>query len=201
MMSIDSTLSEDNSIDAIIAPYKEQLQEQIDVVIGFSPMFLEKKRPSSILGSFMAEAIHETAEASIDKHIDYCLLNYGGIRSTLDSGKITIGEVYELMPFENEIVILVLNKKQMDSLFKQIADKGGEPFVDHLWEGKSAYHVMNQSVYSLATSDYVANGGDNYTILTEAIERIETGIKVRDGIINYITNHNPIPTEYKPKKN
>ncbi|MGB1039180.1 MAG: 5'-nucleotidase C-terminal domain-containing protein [Bacteroidia bacterium] len=187
-------------IDKIIEPYTMNMAESMNEVIGFCPQFLEKKRPHSILGSFMAEAVHNAASKKVDFSIDFCLLNYGGIRSTLDSGDITIGEVYQLMPFENEIVILRLNSLQLDSLYTIIELKGGEPFVSHQWEGKTAYHVMNQNVFYIATNDYIANGGDNYTILTQAEERIETGIKIRDGLISYIKEHNPIPMDYQPSK-
>jgi 2',3'-cyclic-nucleotide 2'-phosphodiesterase (5'-nucleotidase family) len=57
---------------------------------------------------------------------------------------------------------------------------------------------MNRTVYKVATNDYMANGGDNYTILTEALERINTGIKIRDGLITYIKANNPIPLTYLP---
>ncbi|MGK0368694.1 MAG: hypothetical protein ACJAYZ_000559 [Bacteroidia bacterium] len=47
----------------------------------------------------------------------------------------------------------------------------------------------------------MANGGDNYSILSQALERIDTGIKVRDALISFVKNNNPIPLEYKPSKN
>lgn len=201
VLSLDSTLSESSKINQLITPYKAGLQAEMDVVIGYSPMFLEKKRPSSILGDFMAEAIYFVAKESLDMPIDYCLLNYGGIRSTLDSGEITVGDIFELMPFENEIVVLVLDKFQMKELFKQINANGGEPFANHLIDNKTQNDVMYQNTFSIATSDYIANGGDNYTILTKAIERRETGIKVRDGLMTYIKQHNPIPVDFQPSKN
>jgi 2',3'-cyclic-nucleotide 2'-phosphodiesterase (5'-nucleotidase family) len=197
---VTQTIPEDAKIAKIISPYKEGMSKAMDEVIGFCPAFLEKKRPNSILGDFMAEATFQAA-ASTGERIDFCLLNYGGIRSTLDSGDITVGEVYELMPFENEITILTLSKSQMDTLFKIIEDKRGEPFANHLWKDQTACHVMNRSAYRLATNDYMANGGDNYTILTKALERIDTGIKIRDGLITYIKANNPLPLTYLPSKN
>lgn len=199
-LNIRDNQTGDEKIDKIIEPYTLNMAESMNEIIGFCPQFLEKKRPHSILGSFMAEAVHAAASKEVEFPIDFCLLNYGGIRSTLDSGEITIGEVYQLMPFENEIVILRLNSAQMDSLNAIIELKGGEPFANHQWKGKTAYHVMNQNVFYLATNDYIANGGDNYTLLTHAEERITTGIKIRDGLISYIKEHNPLPMDYQPSK-
>ncbi|MFT7379432.1 MAG: 2',3'-cyclic-nucleotide 2'-phosphodiesterase (5'-nucleotidase family) [Bacteroidia bacterium] len=61
--------------------------------------------------------------------------------------------------------------------------------------------MLNRTAYRVATNDYMANGGDNYSILTEALERIDTGIKIRDALITFVKNNNPIPLEYKPSKN
>lgn len=199
-IAIDSTIVENDKVKSMIEPYTQNMAAAMDEVIGFSPAFLEKKKPTSILGSFMAEAVYQAASATGER-VDFCLLNYGGIRSTLDSGEITVGEVFKLMPFENEITILTLSKVQLDTLFKIIAAKGGEPFVDHLWKDQTAYHILNRTAYRVATNDYMANGGDDYSILTEAPERIDTGIKIRDALITFVKNNNAIPLEYKPSKN
>jgi 2',3'-cyclic-nucleotide 2'-phosphodiesterase (5'-nucleotidase family) len=194
---IAENIAADAKIAEMILPYTEGMSKAMDEVIGFCPAFLEKKKPTSILGSFMAEATYQAAIAT-GEHIDFCLLNYGGIRSTLDSGEVTIGEVYQIMPFENEISILTLSRAQMDTLFTIIEDKGGEPFANHSWKDQTTYQLMNSTTYKLATNDYMANGGDNYAILTEALKRIDTGIKIRDGLITYIKANNPIPLTYLP---
>lgn len=194
---VSADIAADAKIAEMILPYTKGMSKAMDEVIGFCPAFLEKKKPRSILGDFMAEATYQAAVATGER-VDFCLLNYGGIRSTLDSGEITIGEVYQIMPFENEISILTLSKAQMDTLFKIIEDKGGEPFADHVWKDQTAYQNMNRTTYRVATNDYMANGGDNYAILTEALERIDTGIKIRDGLITYIKANNPIPLIYLP---
>ncbi len=199
-INISAFLTEDEAISSIMEPYKKGMSETMNEVIGFCPAFLEKKKPSSILGSFMAEATFQAAKATGER-VDFCLLNYGGIRSTLDSGDITIEEVFKIMPFENEITILTLSKTQMDTLFKLQAQKGGEPFVNHLWTDQNSYNMMNGTTFRLVTNDYMANGGDNYTVLTEALERIDTGIKIRDGLITYITANNPLPLTYKSSTN
>ena len=196
---IAKEMAADAKVTDMIRPYKTGMSESMNEVIGFCPAFLEKKKPKSILGDFMAEATFQAAAATGER-VDFCLLNYGGIRSTLDLGEITIGEVYQLMPFENEISILTLSKAQMDTLFHLITQKGGEPFADHLWKDQTAYHIMNRTSYRIATNDYMANGGDNYSLLTRASERIDTGIKIRDGLITYIKANNPLPLIYLPSK-
>ena len=55
-------------------------------------------------------------------------MNNGGLRTTLAKGKITRGDIYKVMPFENELVILELNKTDFIGLLHYITASGGEPF-------------------------------------------------------------------------
>jgi len=167
-------------------------------VIGHSPSFVEKKKPSSALGNFMADAVMESA-LKVYPLSTICILNYGGIRSTLDSGDITMGDIFQIMPFENEIVILKLNTTYIDSLQNFITTKGGEPMSDNINSLKQV--VMNdQDYFYLVTSDYMANGGDNYLFLIHATERINTGIKIRDALIAYVKIHQHITFDTKIRK-
>jgi len=167
-------------------------------VIGHSPSFVEKKKPSSALGNFMADAVMESALKAYPLST-ICILNYGGIRSTLDSGDITMGDIFQIMPFENEIVILKLNTTYIDSLQNFITTKGGEPMSDNINSLKQV--VMNdQNYFYLVTSDYMANGGDNYLFLINATERINTGIKIRDALIAYVKIHQHITFDTKIRK-
>lgn len=188
----------DKQIEDLITPYKLGMAAAMNEVIGHSPSFVEKKKPSSALGNFMADAVMESALKAYSLST-ICILNYGGIRSTLDSGDITMGDIFQIMPFENEIVILKLNTTYIDSLQNFITTKGGEPMSDNINSLKQV--VMNdQDYFYLVTSDYMANGGDNYLFLINATERINTGIKIRDALIAYVKIHQHITFDTKIRK-
>ena len=188
----------DKQIEDLITPYKLGMAAAMNEVIGHSPSFVEKKKPSSALGNFMADAVMESALKAYPLST-ICILNYGGIRSTLDSGDITMGDIFQIMPFENEIVILKLNTTYIDSLQNFITTKGGEPMSDNINSLKQV--VMNdQDYFYLVTSDYMANGGDNYLFLINATERINTGIKIRDALIAYVKIHQHITFDTKIRK-
>ena len=188
----------DKQIEDLITPYKLGMAAAMNEVIGHSPSFVEKKKPSSALGNFMADAVMESALKAYPLST-ICILNYGGIRSTLDSGDITMGDIFQIMPFENEIVILKLNTTYIDSLQNFITTKGGEPMSDNINSLKQL--VMNdQDYFYLVTSDYMANGGDNYLFLINATERINTGIKIRDALIAYVKIHQHITFDTKIRK-
>src|SRR5688572_22906602 len=98
---------DDSTINAIILPYKEKVDADMNKVIGYSEVAMPKLRdqPETLLGNFVADCAFETAQ-SLDKEVDFCVLNNGGLRSSLPMGDITIRNVYELMPFDNEIVVV-----------------------------------------------------------------------------------------------
>lgn len=195
---IDNTLLSDDKIEKLILPYRASMSETMNEVIGFCPAFIEKKKPSSAIGNMMADAVMASALRSFDS-IDFCLLNYGGIRSTLDSGNITVAEVFQIMPFENQIVVLKLDSKYLDTLATFTNKKGGEPFSKEVTKLNRSKISQNGYFY-LATNDYIANGGDNYTFLTKALTRIPTNLKIRDAIIQYVKSHNPIELDYGIRK-
>ncbi len=192
-IQIDSNYLSNNKIERIIKPYKEGLIEEMSAVIGHSTASVEKNRPSSALGNFLADAILEETK---EKHpyAEICLLNYGGIRSTIDSGNITIGDIFEVLPFENEIVLLKLPSEQISELISFIKSKGGEPFT------KELITLKKKSPYWVVTNDYMANGGDDYSILKKSTERIDTGIKLRDAIISYIQKNKVVKYDFNKRE-
>lgn len=192
-IQLNPTETIDTKIADIIRPYTLGMDAAMNTIIGHSPAYLEKKKPSSALGSFMADATMDTALALYPQST-LCILNYGGIRSTLDSGAITIGEIYQLMPFENEIVILKLPITYIDTLKEFIRAKGGEPMSNN--SADVGYLIANEDDYFyLVTNDYMANGGDDYDFLTKAEERYETGIKIRDALIGYVKKYKNVPID------
>ncbi|MEY2924805.1 MAG: hypothetical protein RLZZ337_1353 [Bacteroidota bacterium] len=193
LLAIDTSLAGDaKKINKLIQPYKAALESEMGKVIGYSPSFLEKQKPSSALGSYMADAVLAQAK-KCDDQVDFCLLNYGGIRSTLDSGEITVGDIFELMPFENEIVILTLSKTMVQNLIEFIKVKNGEPF------SKELLNLPEKQFYKMATNDYIANGGDDYMVLQNAVERIECGVKIRDAILNNLNSNFNIEPDNAPR--
>jgi 2',3'-cyclic-nucleotide 2'-phosphodiesterase (5'-nucleotidase family) len=123
------------------------------------------------------------------------VLNNGGLRSSLPQGKITLKNVYELMPFENELVVITLNGTSTESLLKYISSKGGIP-VSNLKLSLSDSALVNVQTgnglftktrnYRILTSDYLSNGGDDMNMFADRVAAEPVGIKVRDAIKQYL---------------
>ena len=89
-------MDEDALISDMIQPYKEVMDEEMDVVIGTCAKTLEKGRPESTMGNWVADLIVEQTNARYDKTIDFAIQNQGGLRITsLGAGDVTVGKIYE----------------------------------------------------------------------------------------------------------
>ncbi|MDD3877808.1 MAG: 5'-nucleotidase [Bacteroidales bacterium] len=202
LLSVNSENGEEDSVIlAIIEPYKEQLQFEMNDVIGYSEAEYFKSIPEGHLNNLIADIILEETrqyflESDTNIRLDICLLNMGGIRSTLQSGNITRSNIYEIMPFNNAITVLTLDFDKMNQLFHQIALDGGMPISGAKLgiRNNEAVNILingipfenTNSTYNVVTSDYLANGGDHLVFFENPISTLETTYYVRDAIINYI---------------
>lgn len=192
---VDRTVLADEQIDAYIAPFRAQLQDQMSEVIGQVESTMIKSKTDPRLGHWMADAMKAFAQMSLDKEVHFALQNYGGIRvNSVSAGPLTVGQVYELMPFENLMVIVELDQKTTMKMLEKVAASGGWPVSDGLEmtvrDGKPqdvlilGKPLSEHEVIRIVLPDYVANGGDGTDFLGES-PRIETGVLIRDVLIQY----------------
>lgn len=182
----------DRIVDSIVHLYKEALDKEMNIVLGKADDALTKTQPESDLGNFMCDLILKKSRDYYGSHVDFTFINHGGIRlPLLPKGDITLGKMIELMPFENRVVIMELDGVTVDSLFNHMAAKGG-------WHVSGAgYTIKNgnaddivihnaplqsRGVYIVAVSDYLAQGGDNCTML-KGKPYIDTKKTLRDALI------------------
>ncbi len=192
----DSLKLYDSTAHYLIAPYKLQLDSQMNVVIGTTQTRLTKERPESTLGNLVCEATVAYASKHYSKRIDICVMNLGSIRlPSIEAGPITVGKVYELMPFDNMIDVLEIKGSVVVELLQLVAAAGGWPVsgIRFRIEQNRAVDIMVQSqpldtnnIYVLVTSDYVADGGDKALMLKNNITRKGLNYLVRDAILDYV---------------
>ncbi len=189
----------DSLTTLVIAPYKKQLDLDLSKIIATSEQAMEKGFPEGLLGNFASDAClirsNEILNSTRKIQADFCFLNNGGLRSALPKGPIAKSKIFELMPFENELVCLVLSGETTKQLLDFIAAKGGMPVSGLRMEikEKQASNVKVNGIifddkkeYKIITSDYLASGGDDLGFLSNAKEKIILNEKVRDAIIQYL---------------
>jgi len=140
--------------------------------------------------------LYEAVRDSLGEEIDFALQNYGGLRlAMLPKGDITLGHLYELMPFENYVVIMEGDSALVQQLFDRIAQYGGWPVsrqVRFRIEEGGAVDIFiggeplrSGRIYRFALPDYIANGGDRMFFLRE-VPRKSTALLVREAVIGVL---------------
>lgn len=201
MIAVDSTLDaiQDSAYLAILAPIKADLEAELSKPLGVASMELTSGRPESTMGNWAADALKEMADQWLEEQglgrADMAVVNIGGLRCDWPAGDITFRHVFELMPFDNELVILTLTGNDLMELAQNCVDRRGEGISKemHVWlqngETQASIHgkaILPEATYLVATSDYLSGGADGLSALTRFSNRTLSGLKIRDLYIAYI---------------
>ncbi len=198
--AVDSTVGEEALTAAYIAPYKDSLQAVMEEVLGYNKARLIKNKPETPLSNFVADllleaGINELRERGKEMHPAVSVINIKGLRAQLPEGEVTVGNIFELMPFENQMVILEMKGKDIRDLYRHIGASNGDGLAGGRLEyGKGELisatvgkqKIVDDQLYYVVTSDYLAGGGDHYTMFARAREKYVSSQKIRDLIIDHI---------------
>jgi 2',3'-cyclic-nucleotide 2'-phosphodiesterase (5'-nucleotidase family) len=185
-----------------IKPYREHIDNDLNNVLAYNPETLDKStgKWQTSIGNLFADVALQRGNiifmAREKKNIDLCILNQGGIRSILPKGNVTTRTAYEIMPFENSLVVIALKGEQIFELVDYfIATKKPHPLSgitftigkdnvakNILVQGKP---VEKAAIYYVATNDYLANGGDNMNFFKKGTQTFDLDYKLRNVLIDY----------------
>jgi 5'-nucleotidase/UDP-sugar diphosphatase len=196
---------EDPFLLAALTPYADKVESLLSEGIGTAEGSFgneNARKQETEIGNLVADSMLWFTR---NLNTDFALQNGGGIRAGLPAGEITKKRIYEILPFDNTVVVLKMKGRQVLRLFDHMAavpaGSGAFPQVSEgvrfrinyaarLSEGITinGKPVDPERVYSLATNSYLAAGGDGYKILLEALDRYDTSTFQRDVLVEYITN-------------
>lgn len=201
-ISVNDQLETNSSIEDYIKPYRDRVNRDLDSVIAYSKDTYSKNdgELNTAIGNFMADAVLELSQPIFNqrtgKNIDMALLNYGGIRSIISKGDVTSRTGYQVMPFENSVLVTALTGKQLLDMVDYLANaKKAHPIanmqivLNEDYTVKTA-RVNNQAIiedktYYVATLDYLYNGGSNMTFLKSKDSVYDLNYKLRNLYIDY----------------
>lgn len=181
----------------ILEPYKHKIDSVMAPVIGHAANRLEAYRPESPLSNLIADILVRSSSEKAGIKADVGVMNMGGIRNILNEGEITVGDIYEIAPFQNALAIVTMKGDILLELFKNIAAVHGEGLsgarlviskdgnlIDAKVGGKS---VDPEKEYHVATIDYLAEGNDRMDAFKKAITKTQPkDVVLRDLLIDYI---------------
>jgi len=195
------TIVEDEAGKAIYAKYDADLKPILSKVIGTAAGEFTHERKdkgsNTLLGVWAAEVQRKVGKA------DIAIQNGGGLRRTLAAGNITVGDLYEIMPFDNFLVTFdlsgaeikkaidhgIMNPNITDGQFAglKVEYDGTKPFESRVTSIALADGTpldMNKT-YKVVVNDFMFTGGDKYDF-SKATNVVETYIPIRDALIDEI---------------
>jgi len=200
-------VTEDPEVAAYVAQQKAKLDSITQEVVAYTPVRLEgdraevRVRPTN-LGDMIAAAMVEATGA------DAALTNGGGIRASIEAGDVTRGDIITVLPFNNVVTVVEVTGQDIyDALewgYSRLPESnGGFPQTANmkiLWSrfsdpGERIKRVRingkvvdKEATYTLATNDFLAAGGDGYTMLDRKITMYGKGLD--EVFTDYMVKHN-----------
>jgi 5'-nucleotidase len=128
---------------------------------------------------------------------DVAMQNRGGIRCNLEAGPITRRQLFELLPFGNQVITMTLTGDQLTDLVRESVEAGSRSGIEFSGmtlevsgNRKEGFVVEKVLVggkpldvgrsYRLTTNSFLATGGDGYEILAQGTERNEEPTILRE---------------------
>ncbi len=200
-LKIGNEVKQDSSIIQLFTPYKKKMTNEITKSLSFSPKILERTDGNlqSTLGNLVADLSYEKANElfknKTGKTVDFSMSNYGGIRAAIMKGDVTVSNAFELMPFDNTLVVVELNYDKIKALFNYfVAKKRAHPLSKNiqLTIKNDSYNVLingkaikKDKTYFVATSNYLQKGGDGMIFFSEPESLFDSNFLIRDAIVDY----------------
>ncbi|MCK5782216.1 MAG: 5'-nucleotidase C-terminal domain-containing protein [Flavobacteriales bacterium] len=201
-IEIKGDLEGTKQIEDFIKPYHNSTEVELDRVLSYSKRDLLTSRGTGLLesplGNLLSDLVLEQANeryATIDnKKADFVVLNRGGIRTPISKGSITQRNMFEIMPFENTLLVVTITPEKMQELLEYMANSKGHPMSNIRLQIKDK-EAINVEIggktydktrnYKVITTDYLQHGGDRMYFLSDPIAIDTLSYKMRDAMIDY----------------
>ena len=199
---IDSIISKSANINDFILPYSTRIDEVLDSTLAYAPKPISKEDGefNTTAGNLMADIVRLQAnpifKSRTGKDIDFVLLNHGGIRSIISTGKVSARNAFEVMPFENNIVVAAVNGSDVNHMVTFLVQAGrAHPIsgiqivLDKDRKLRKAFingePINSDRTYYVATSDYLVAGGDQMGFFKNNTSVTDTDYLIRNAMIDY----------------
>ena len=199
-----TVFADEGPVDSLMATYVDSVNARLvpitSRVLGRSKDALMRNRQGeSLLGSWVADAMRTAAGT------DFAFQNPGGLRADLDAGEVTMGDIYEVMPFDNQVATVTLTGAQVLDLLEhgvspttcvQLSGLSivydperprGERILEVRLPGNKPLDMGAK--YRVATNDFMAQGGDGFSMIEQGDNLTLPGLLVRDVLVADVERH------------
>ena len=204
LLTVDQNLDTDSKIDTFLKPYRERIEASMNEVLCFSVDEHKKTEGelNTAVGNLMADAVFELCAPVLKKRhdidLDMVLLNHGGIRAPLPKGPIQMKTAFNIMPFENKVVVAQMKGSVLMKLVNYLTKAkrahpiyGMELAITRNGTIKTlriqGKEIESNRIYFVATNDYIYKGGDRMDFFQKSETVFDIDYKIRNVLIDYFT--------------
>lgn len=192
---------------ALLGRFSDQLKAAQEKVVGQTAVLLDGERANvrtreTNLGNYIADVLRAYTKT------DVAVFNGGNIRASIPAGPVTLGHVLTTLPFDNRLVTFVLTGAQLQAALENSVGKLPEAsgrflqvsgmrvgFDPRAPEGSRIRTVEVGRApldparsYSITAHDFLATGGDGFTVFTEGAQMRDLQVAPRDLVVEALAN-------------
>jgi len=200
VIPITASIPDDAAIQKVIAPFAAEIKASFDLPLVQAPqgLFRGRRGEENLLGYWVSDVMRTAAEMATGRPVRFAITNAGGLRSNLRPGQLKVADLYEVMPFENELLVIELTGAEVIQVVKEsIVRRGGEPCSGvktvlggtpeapscvSTWEDGSP--IDPATTVCVATTDYLYSGGDSIPTLKKGRKPFTTGLTLRQILLD-----------------
>jgi 5'-nucleotidase len=213
--SIEPDQGFEDRIKVLVAPLTGLRSKLVgETAVALNGNRADVRTKETNLGNLIADAMLEKGRPA---GAQVALMNGGGIRTSVDAGQITLGELLDVQPFSNQLSLVTLTgaqlKEALENGVSQIETVAGRfPQVSNMrysfdpalavgsritgvqiGDGKGGYTALDPAgSYRVATINVLVAGGDGYTVLGQGANKLDTGLLDVDVTTDYVVAHSPV---------
>lgn len=201
VIKIDSTFDEDANLT--IETYVDQLRQQKDKkmnqFIGISKETLTSFSPASPLSNLLVDMLFDWGNNYLSQkklsQADLALLNFGGIRAALSKGNITVGDLFQISPFDNTVALVYAKGSELQKMLDAFTEKRNAPMAHVQTIYKNGRLISTtiggkpidpDRIYTIVTINFIAMGGDEILTPVTQASVLYLDTQVRDVFIEEI---------------
>jgi 5'-nucleotidase/UDP-sugar diphosphatase len=199
---IGTEINEDQRLLELLQPYAAKVDGILSEVIGTAEALFPQgnvRKEETALGNLIADSMLWQTK---NLNTDFAIQNGGGIRADLPAGTITKKTIYEILPFDNTVVVVSIKGSDLLPLFDFMATTPGKGAFPQVSEGTSftintitgkcedilinGAPIDPDRIYRIATNSFLAVGGDGYQAFEKAVDCYDTSVFQMDACIEYL---------------
>jgi 2',3'-cyclic-nucleotide 2'-phosphodiesterase (5'-nucleotidase family) len=176
LIKMDTTFDKnaDLTLETYINHLKQEKDKKMGQIIGTSKEILTSFAPSSPLSNLFVDMLFDWGKNYLSQkkmpNVDLALLNFGGIRATLPQGDITIGDIYQIAPFDNTVAFVFAKGSELKKMFDAFTEKRNAPMANVQTKYQNGRllsftigdtHLEDDKIYTIVTINFLALGGDH----------------------------------------